>query len=207
MACGRHKLAQSLSKFAKTPHDRGNGGFAMKIAPIAVLAGTLVLASCGLTEKQCAQGDWAGIGLKDGKNGRSADYIQTHMKSCAKHGIDVEQPIWEQGRQEGLKTYCTPASAYIEGRNGKGLKSVCPDAELEALKAAHAKGEHYYDIQQEIRSLFYERDQLLSEISNLRRGAQSPDTLLAIQSRQLEISRIDFDINMLDLEAARYSRL
>jgi len=179
----------------------------MKIAPIALLAGSMVLASCGLTEKQCVEGDWASIGLKDGKNGRSADFIQTHMKSCAKHGIDVEQPVWEKGRQEGLKTYCTPASAYIEGRNGKRLKSVCPDADLDALTAAHAKGERYYRIQQEIRSLLNERDQLRSEISKLQSGPQGPETLMAIQSRQLEISRIQLDISLLDAQALQYSRL
>lgn len=179
----------------------------MKITPILLLSGSAFLASCGLSEKQCAQGDWAAIGVKDGKNGRGTDFVENHLKSCAKHGIDVETLIWEQGRQEGLKTYCTPQSAYIQGRNGHVLSDVCPTADKTELSLAHEKGRKYYLIQQEIRELLNDRDNIRSEISRLQSMPANPEIISEIQSLRSDILRLELDINLLDARKIRYSQL
>jgi hypothetical protein len=169
-----------------------------------LFAGTFVLSACALTEKQCTQGDWQGIGVKDGLNGRSNDYIANHIKACGKHDIAVNQSLWEKGRQVGLKTYCTPTSAYQTGRDGKSLKNVCPTANLSELQLAHAKGARYHDLTEDIRSLDRERDHLRSEIGRLSTSPISPENLGKIQRMRSEILQIDLRINHLQLQRKKY---
>lgn len=125
------------------------------LASPKVMAGSLVAASllalsgCAttptLSPQQCQNGDWRDIGYVDGTRGRSPNYFGEHMAECT--GVAGSQPnrqLWEEGRQEGLKSYCTELTAYKLGREGYDWQAVCPLENIEVLEEAYREGRYYY---------------------------------------------------------------
>ena len=115
-------------------------------------ASALIITGCattsGLKPEQCKAGDWQAIGYQDGLMGRDANYITRHTDRCGKVGVAPNQPLWEQGRQEGLKRYCTPLRAYQLGREGIAYNNVCPADQMLELLKAHDEGNYYYQLNQ-----------------------------------------------------------
>lgn len=166
--------------------------------------GLLALSACALTEEQCKLGDWQAIGLRDGANGRESDFVANHQKACSKFDVVVDVDTWEAGRKEGLLTYCTPREAYQRSAEGKRFKTyLCNASDVDALTKAATRGERYFNITQEIRSLERERSSLLSELGKLSADPETAAQQSRIQSR---ISWIDFEIRQLLLDRTRYSR-
>lgn len=117
---------------------------------------TLALTGCAtLSKEECLSGNWEEIGFRDGTNGKTSAFLQSHAKACEKTGVRPVQSLWEQGRQRGLPAYCVPSKAYSEGRSGRSLSAVCPAAELPALQAANNKGLEYREYTSEISEIQY----------------------------------------------------
>ena len=112
----------------------------------------------GLTPTQCQQSNWQTIGYQDGLLGRSQDYIQKHIKQCAKANTVPDQQQWRQGREEGLKRYCTPLRAYQLGREGYDYNDVCPQSMTLDLLKAHDEGYLNYQREQRLNQLWYNTD-------------------------------------------------
>lgn len=129
----------------------------MKRSFMPVLTVSVILTSCGFSAEKCVQADWHAIGRADGERGASDERLQKHIKSCAEHDVDIDQNLWRAGQVEGLKTYCTPQSAYRLGRDGRNLNTICPEANMSELRAANEKGRRYHDISREIDDLMHER--------------------------------------------------
>lgn len=171
------------------------------IKAFAALLALALLAGCAsLSENQCQSGDWYGIGIRDGSNGRLPTYFQKHVKACSKYGITPLPDPWSKGRIEGLKLYCTPQKAYEIGRRGVRPAPVCTATEAAAMARPNAFGRKYYEIGQEIRRLQNEIDDLNVSIA----AASEKDPKLA---QQLVSERIllRFRINMLRSRQLRYS--
>lgn len=136
---------------------------------LGIASGALgLLAACAsLTQAECRAGNWYEIGLEDGANGRLPSYIEAHAKSCADLGIRPDPKPWEQGRQAGLKQYCTPQTAYSVGRSGRSLSPVCPDANVAALQRANARGREYDRLTARIVDLEDEIRDITSELRSL----------------------------------------
>lgn len=97
------------------------------ISLAAVLAAAGALNGCAtLSEEQCLVGDWYGIGVSDGQNGYSYARLQDHAEACASHGVTPDPGPYEQGRQQGLLSFCTPQIGFREGRQGDNYNGVCP---------------------------------------------------------------------------------
>lgn len=144
------------------------------------------LAACAsLSEKECLAGNWEEIGQRDGRAGRTADFIVNHAKACADTGVTPDRAAWERGRQAGLTAYCTPLNAYEVGRSGARLSPVCPAARLPVLEQANARGRRYHHLTEEIRDLRREADDIRARIV----AADDPATRGALLSR----------LNLLDL--------
>lgn len=139
---------------------------------LALLVSGLLLSSCAtLTPQQCQQGDWYAIGYHDGTNGRKPTYVGNHFKACSKLNIRPNPHTWENGRQEGLKRYCTPLNAYQVGRAGHYLNPVCPvDDNLATLEKANLRGIYYHELEERIDRLEDERDELIDKLQRLRSG-------------------------------------
>ena len=115
----------------------------------------LTLAGCAttqsLTPQQCQNSNWQEVGYADGINGRSGDYFGHYTNRCASVGGTMPNRIqWEQGRQLGLKNYCTELNAYKRGREGYDWQPVCPLEGIEKLEEAYAQGSYYYIRQRDL---------------------------------------------------------
>lgn len=132
---------------------------------VGVLSGC---ATTGLSKQQCQQltqnsTDWQKVGLQDGLMGRDASYFNQHLQSCSAlvqanatptQIFSSYQKLWEQGRQQGIKQYCTPLRAYQLGREGIAYNNICPPEQTVELLKAHDEG--YYNYQRE--QLLYDMD-------------------------------------------------
>lgn len=167
----------------------------------AALALLMTLAACAsLSEQECVAGNWEEIGQRDGRAGRTADFIVNHAKACADTGIVPDRASWERGRQAGLTGYCTPRNVYEVGRSGARLSPVCPAARLPALERAHAKGVRYHRLTEEIRDLRHEADDIRRRIVS----ADDPEVRVALMSR---LNLLDLRRRMLETRRMTVSRL
>ena len=121
------------------------------------LLGALVLSVSGcvttqpLTQQQCQSSNWQDVGYADGLEGRSGAYFGHYTNSCASLGSTTPNRIqWEQGRQMGLKKYCTQLNAYQVGRAGYSWQPVCPLDGIEKLEEAYSQGRYYYIRQRDL---------------------------------------------------------
>lgn len=123
----------------------------VKYTTTFLVAGALLaLSGCAttkpdLTPQQCQTSNWQQIGYADGLQGRSGAYFGYYANSCANViGATPNRVLWEQGRQQGLKNYCTELNAYKLGREGYDWQPVCPLEGIEKLEEAYAQGRYYY---------------------------------------------------------------
>ncbi len=177
----------------------------MRVA-IALLPGTGFLASCAsISPEQCRAGDWRGIGISDGENGRSGGYISRHQDACGKVGIVPDVAAWNAGREIGLDRYCTPRNAYRIGRDGTELSNRCTGPSVSELNAANIKGRKYYAITREISDL---RTRSSIDTRIFMMGTQKEEDGKREQ-RELrrEQSRIKTRISDLEIERISYSAL
>jgi hypothetical protein len=95
---------------------------------LPLLAGGVLLASCAtMSQEACLQGDWAGVGFKDGEAGYPQSRLDDHAKACAKTGVAPDPAPYFAARAQGLRLYCTPERGFHEGRQGNSYAGVCPE--------------------------------------------------------------------------------
>ena len=165
----------------------------ISLAAVAVCAG-LINGCATLSESECVTGDWFGIGRADGAQGRSYNRLGEHIEACQAHGITPDHALYEDGRQQGLISFCTPESGFRRGRLGSSYGGVCP-AHLEAdflagfsdgrlVNAAQSAYDTAYNDQsrylQQARNL---EDQIRHEEISLDNSALTDDQRQTIRAR------------------------
>lgn len=164
-----------------------------------LLTAALFLSACAtLNEDQCRAGNWFDIGVRDGSNGRSSDFIFEHAKACNEFGIAPRAAPWRKGRIEGLKQYCTVSNAYRIGQRGQHLNPVCTGDNLLRLERANDRGLRWHDIQRRIRDAEREISEINSELASL--AVDDPRRSALISQR----SFLRLDILTLRAQQARY---
>jgi hypothetical protein len=174
--------------------------YVSKIVFSAVLLG---LSGCGLSKSDCLEGDWFGIGLRDGRMGELPAKIEKHRESCGKHEIAPDVDRWELGRQKGLLSYCTPDNAYDVGARGSRLKGSCPAASYAAMQPAYERGQKYHSINQQISDLENEKADLYQQLDAARLNDVPVKLSGSIHSR---IHFINIRLGYLRLQLGRYAR-
>ena len=128
------------------------------ILGLSLLSAALLITGCAttqsLTPQQCQASNWQEVGYADGLRGRSGADFGRYTTDCASViGATPNRILWEQGRQQGLKNYCTELNAYKLGREGYDWRPVCPLEGIEKLEEAYAQGRYYYIRQRDLDSL------------------------------------------------------
>ena len=118
----------------------------MRLQPIlglcVVFAAGGALNGCAtLSEEQCQVGDWYGIGESDGNSGYSHQRLEEHIEACQRHGVTPDHVQYEQGRQAGLRSYCTPERGFRAGRMGNSYGGVCPAGLERDFLAGYSDGQ------------------------------------------------------------------
>lgn len=98
-----------------------------RIKLIYIIPILIVLPSCAtLNQSECLNTDWKALGLKDGENGRTSNYVQKHRKACIKHGIIPNSNHYQTGNKIGIEKYCAGIKGFWLGESGQDYKDVCP---------------------------------------------------------------------------------
>lgn len=163
--------------------------------------GLLVLAACAsLSEGQCKAGDWRGIGYEDGTKGAQLSRLTDHRKACSEFGIVPDQSEWLAGRDQGLVVYCTPDTAFQEGKRGRSVSPVCTPQQLSAMRQANSFGLRYYELGEEKKRLENER----WSIDQRLRSLSGDDDAARAERRQLQRERAHLDGRISQIERDRW---
>ncbi len=176
-----------------------------------VLFGLLALGGCAtLTADQCKVADWRALGVEDGALGYGEARFLDYTKDCAKAGVTPDRAAWQDGREDGLKRFCTPEGAYSAGVDGRPFRGRCTP-ETPAQLAALEKGQAFHAITDEINFLRAQIRELNQEIRDLYHDSDRHRrrvTFAGIRSGALygEIARLRHQIRHLreDREAFRF---
>ena len=172
---------------------------ALKSITILAALSLLGLAACAsLSEDTCRAGDWEQIGFQDGTRGSSPDQIFRHARACNDYGIAPNKTLWDAGRKEGLKLYCTPLVAYQEGADGDRLRPVCPLSERPPLLAQNERGLTWYRLGRDID----EAERRISRIGSLMRDLAEDDATRASLTAERLLLRLE--LSRLRAEQRRY---
>ena len=147
------KQNSSTAGFASKLLDKltVHSGITLSLMGAAVLTLSGCATTQSLTPQQCQESNWQEVGYADGLRGRSGAYFGHYANSCASVGGATPNRIqWEQGRQQGLKNYCTELNAYKLGREGYDWQPVCPLEGIEKLEEAYSQGRYYYIRQRDL---------------------------------------------------------
>ncbi len=154
--------------------------------PIIVLLG-LLASGCASTNSmdkdECRVADWRAIGYEDGASGKAASHIGERREACAKHGVTPNFAAYQQGRDEGLREYCTPDSGYRLGRKGRQLAAVCPSELQGDFRDAYKSGREIHQAAAVVRSTNSklrrkkrERDEVRSSLTSKTSKLIAPST-------------------------------
>lgn len=159
---------------------------------IFLLAPLFLLAACAtLSEDECRGGDWFAVGQADGTNGRALSFLEKHAEACAEFGVTPDKSAYAAGRKVGLTFYCTPETAFREGRRGRRLAPVCPASDLAELRNANDRGFELHRIEDEIGDIQREIREINSEIAALPAGDPGRASLASERSfLRLDILRL-----------------
>jgi hypothetical protein len=103
-----------------------------------------------MSKSQCEQANWQSRGLEDGRAGQPASYIRSHREACGKAGIEPDEPRWRAGWSEGVRSYCTPNSAWVAGVNNRYYAGACTDLDEATFLRYHRAGQLVYKARQDM---------------------------------------------------------
>ncbi len=142
--------------------------YALGVMLVAILVCLAVISGCAsLGKEECLNADWRTIGYEDGARGQQASYIGRHRKACAKYGVKPDFDLYENGRRQGLREYCTPRNGYYLGVKGSRYNGVCPKDLEGAYRAALGRGRKVYALNSEIKQKETELKKIYSQLDTI----------------------------------------
>ncbi|MEO6697722.1 MAG: DUF2799 domain-containing protein [Gammaproteobacteria bacterium] len=127
----------------------------MKSLHYATLSLLLALTSActTLSQSECLQADWHDIGQRDGAQGYGRDRLEDHKKACAEYGVIPDPNLYWEGREAGLKIYCTAENGLEQGKTGAAYNHVCPAGLEPAFLKDHKLGLEIHRLHQQINEI------------------------------------------------------
>lgn len=149
-----------------------------------------------MSERECRQVDWYEQGIRDGAYGYDSGRVISHTEACGKLGIVPDRKAYFDGREQGLRRYCTAESGYNAGRYGRHYAGVCVGRGEPEFLNGYQQGRQRAVLEDD-------RDRLDREITSLEKqlkqvGNENDRNLLRhrIILREEERIRIDRAIRM-----------
>ena len=116
------------------------------------IAGMLT-ACASMSEQECLTANWVDQGYRDGSRGYPASRIYDHQEACAKVGVRPNQPLYTQGRNQGIEEYCQPENGWREGRLGNTYRNACPAHLESAFLRQYHEGARVYEAERYVAEL------------------------------------------------------
>jgi hypothetical protein len=170
--------------------------------PLIALLGFLVSGCASMDEDECLVADWRAIGYEDGVSGIAASHIGERREACAKHGVTPNFAAYQQGRDEGLREYCTPASGYRLGRKGRPLTAVCPSELHGDFRDAYKSGREIYQAAAVVRATKSKLRRKKRELDEVRSSLTSKTSKLIVPSTETE-RRIELLVEIQELSSRK----
>ena len=175
-----------------------------------ILLSILVLSSCAsMSKEECASASWIDVGTKDGSLGRSMGSFDGYVKSCAKANVIPDKNAYVNGRNEGLKKYCTIQKGYEIGVNNRDYSGVCVDHNETAVLEGRKLGLELYSFQKahedaaaKLKKIDSDVSAIESEISKLTTEMNAKD----ISYSQKEQKNNLISSNRINLSALKHTR-
>lgn len=151
----------------------------MRLLRLPLLAVLLALGGCAtLSESDCGQGDWFGIGEADALGGYTPDRLARHDEACAKFGVVPDPRGYRAGYEQGLVGFCVPPQAFELGRRGASYYRQCPPPTEADFLPAYDLGRDVYTIDQDLVRIEIEIERLRDEVKDEK---NSPETRAAAE--------------------------
>lgn len=93
-----------------------------------------------LSKQECFEGNWYGIGYKDGIKGHEYDRLLSHEKACVEYRILPDETAYRQGWDDGLSVYCTEQNGYEMGSDVDKYKGTCPQGSERMFLLGYLRG-------------------------------------------------------------------
>ena len=174
-----------------------------RLLVIALLS--LVLQGCAtLSERECRDQDWYGIGADDGYDGAPASQIDEHRAACAEFGIEPDTQQYEAGRRDGLVQYCTVERGFDIGRDGAMYRGGCPAGSDREFLRGHDLGRRFYDVEEQLRRI--DDDLRMFRSQSTAPDVADPDqrrVYTRIRDLEFERSRLEDELRALEWERRR----
>lgn len=155
------------------------------------LMGTLILvllSGCAsMSKDECSVADWHQVGYNDGGNGHPRARMEEHARACTQAGIAVDRTRYLGGHDQGLLHYCTPATGYRMGREGRHYADVCPIHLAPGFLEPYRHGREIHLTHERIDKLERARRELEHKLAS----AKSDD-----ERRRLRNDLLDIDYNL-----------
>ena len=143
----------------------------------------LLAAGCASLDKdECLSADWYTVGLEDGARGRAIERLGDHRRACAKHNVTPNAERYLAGRNDGLKSFCTPERGFSEGRAGHAYAAGCPEPLAGSFLASYQRGRELHDLHRQL-------DSVQGEIARTKKALT--DGIPNPRSRAAELERLE----------------
>lgn len=97
------------------------------ICMLALLLLTITITGCASMSKQdCETADWHTIGYNDGARGDFYSNLDNYRKRCAGFQITPDTNAYQNGWNQGIRSYCTGEIGYRIGMAGQAYQNICP---------------------------------------------------------------------------------
>lgn len=175
-----------------------------------VVVSVMLTGCASMTAQECQTVDWYQKGLEDGRDGRREARLATYRGDCAEHGLRPDEPLYIDGRLDGLRTYCRLENAVSSGLAGRRYEGVCPaevDASFRRCNAmaldVHATKARVQELDDKIEAAI--RALRRSEKDDTRREKERKLELEALE-RHRERMRIDLHVARRQLDSVEACR-
>jgi hypothetical protein len=166
-------------------------------ALVAISSAILVGCASGpkISAEDCAGADWYAVGVQHGKVGANITEINPAVQACGETATPVNIDRYNEGRSEGLKTFCTPLTLLDAAAQGKGDPYAC-DPITSELKASIDKGvetraaiARYQQYQAQYKQLTDQRAQVQSQLDQINQEGQRLTQMLQSATDQTNPTR------------------
>lgn len=113
----------------------------------------MIFTGCATLKKdECLTADWYQIGFEDGIKGYPVSRISKHRKACSKYEVTPDLQVYLDGRNKGLKEYCTPHNGYLLGVRGHLYQNQCQSQSDSGFLEAYNRGKDVYNFKRRLKN-------------------------------------------------------
>lgn len=165
----------------------------------ALLLCALIAGCATIPAEECARVDWYALGVEEGRKGYTTDRIAKHREACEGVNVVPDDKAYFAGRTQGLRDYCTPQNAFVEGLAGREYRGVCPPAVAQIFARNHRAAYAVYRAREDLRSVENSIDNKEEELRKKKKSDRERRELRS-EIRRLDEKREDLRDELYRLE-------